>query len=168
MVQTYDQRWIELYTQRGYMMCDPLVSWGFGSEGVARWSALNFPDPHNILGQAAEFGLKFGVAVSVGPASSRSIGGFARSDREFSDAEIDSIHETVKLLHRESTPPTSLTAAQVFALRLIAKGARHAEAAAQLGISESALKARLRSARERLLARTTTEAIQRAQEYKLL
>ena len=46
--------------------------------------------------------------------------------------------------------------------------ARDAEAAALLGISESALKARLKSARERLYARTTAEAIQRAQEYKLL
>jgi LuxR family transcriptional regulator len=68
----------------------------------------------------------------------------------------------------ETTPPDSLTGAQIDALRLIANGSRYAAAAAQLGISESALKARLKSARERLLARTTAEAIQRAIEYKLL
>ena len=50
----------------------------------------------------------------------------------------------------------------------MASGSRYAEAAALLGISESALKARLKSARERLYARTTAEAIQRAQEYNLL
>lgn len=168
MIRTYDPEWIELYTSRGYMMCDPLVSWGFGNSGAVRWSALDHPDPHDVLGQAAQFGLKYGLAVSHGPISSRTIGGFARRDREFTDEEIDQILETVILLHRESTPAESLTDAQRHALRLVATGHRHAEAAALLGISESALKARLRSVRERLYARTTAEAIQRAQEYNLL
>lgn len=168
MIQTYDPAWIELYTSRGYMMCDPLVSWGFSTTGTSRWSELDHPDPHNVLGQAADFGLIYGVAVSHGPTSSRSIGGFARSDREFTDDEIETISRTVLKLHEESTPPDSLTKAQRHALRLVASGSRYAEAAALLGISESALKARLKSARERLYARTTAEAIQRAQEYKLL
>lgn len=168
MIQTYDPRWIERYTERGYLLCDPMVSWGFGNEGVIRWSAIGYQDPHNIFGQAAEFGLNYGICVSHGPVSSRTIGGFGRSDREFTDAEMVKIHETVQALHRESTPPESLTTAQRMALRLVASGARHAQAAAQLGISESALKARLRAARTRLFARTTAEAIQRAQEYKLL
>ncbi|NJM81612.1 MAG: LuxR family transcriptional regulator [Tabrizicola sp.] len=168
MVQTYDPRWIEMYTSRGYMMCDPLVSWGFGTEGAIRWSELEYPDPHNVLAQAAEFGLQFGIAVSHGPTSSRTIGGFARSDREFSDIEIEAITELVRILHRESTPPESLSGPQIEALRLISKGFRYSEAAQRIGISESALKARLRTARERLLCRTTVEAIQRAIEYKLL
>ena len=168
MIQTYDPAWIELYTSRGYMMCDPLVSWGFSTTGTSRWSELDHPDPHNVLGQAAEYGLQFGVAVSHGPTSSRSIGGFARRDREFTDDEIDIISRTVVKLHEESTPPESLTKAHRQALRLVASGSRYAEAAALLGISESALKARLKSARDRLYARTTAEAIQRAQEYKLL
>jgi LuxR family transcriptional regulator, quorum-sensing system regulator SdiA len=168
MVQTYDIGWIERYTARGYMLCDPIISWGFSTTGSQRWSALNFPDPHDVLGQAAEFGLNFGVAVSHGPTSSRSIGGFAREDREFTDEEIDHIRDTVRLLHEQSTPPESLTPAQRHALRLVGSGCRYAEAASLLGISESALKARLKTARERLYARTTAEAIQRAREYSLL
>jgi LuxR family transcriptional regulator, quorum-sensing system regulator SdiA len=168
MVQTYDPRWIERYTERGYMLCDPLVSWGFSAEGAVRWSELPMPDPHRIMEQAAEFGLRYGVAVSCGPVSSRSIGGFARADREFTDAEIATIEKTVRLLHEASTPKQGLTPAQRHALRAVANGYRHAEAAALLGISDSAFKARLRSARERLLARTTAEAIQRAREYNLL
>ena len=46
--------------------------------------------------------------------------------------------------------------------------ARIAAAAAHLRISESALKARLASARAALLAQTTTEAIQRARDYRLI
>lgn len=168
MVQTYDPRWIEIYTSRGYMMCDPLVSWGFGTEGTIRWSALQYPDPHQVMEQAKAFGLNFGLAVSFGPTSSRTIGGFARSDREFTDDEIAEVGELVRILHRETTPPERLSGPQTEALRLIAKGFRYSEAADKIGISESALKARLRSARERLLCRTTAEAIQRALEYKLL
>jgi len=165
---TYNPEWIERYTARGYMLCDPLVSWGLGNDGAVRWSEMGIPDPHNIFGQAAEFGLNYGVAVSCGPVASRTIAGFARSDREFTQTEMDQIYETVVLLHKEATPPDSLTPAQRHALRLVANGSRHAEAAALLGISESALKARLKSARERLFARTTAEAVQRAQEYNLL
>ena len=168
MVQTYDPEWIERYTSRGYMLCDPIVSWGFANTGSSRWSELDFPDPHDVLGQAAAFGLNYGVAISHGPVSSRTIGGFARGEREFTDEEISKIRETVAMLHEESTPPESLTSAQRHALRLVASGHRYAEAAALLGISESALKARLKSARDRLYARTTAEAIQRAQEYNLL
>ena len=61
-----------------------------------------------------------------------------------------------------------LTKAQIEALRCIAGGDRHAAAAAKLGISESALKARITSARVRLMARTTAEAIQRAKDYRLI
>lgn len=168
MIQTYDPRWSEIYTEKGYMLADPMVFWGFGNDGTIRWSDIDLPDPHGILEQAAGFGLKYGVAVALGPTSSRTIGGFARDDREFNDAEIAGIAKIVNRLHEASTPPEELTPAQRMALRLVARGNRHAEAAALLGISESALKARLRAARERLFVRTTAEAIQRAQEYNLL
>jgi len=168
MFRTYPKEWLDIYTQKGYMLCDPMVSWGFATEGTCRWSELPLDDPHNIFGQAKEFDLNYGMVVSHGSVESRSIGGFAREDREFTDTEMSEIAEIVKRLHAETTPPESLTDAQAAALRLIASGSRHAQAAAELGISESALKARLKSARERLLARTTAEAVQRASEYKLL
>lgn len=168
MIQTYDPRWTEIYTERGYMLADPMVFWGFGNDGAIRWSEIDLPDPHGILDQARSHGLTYGVAVAFGPTASRTIGGFARDDREYNDDEIARISEIVEKLHIASEPPEQLTSAQRMALRLIARGNRHAEAAALLGISESALKARLRSARDRLFVRTTAEAIQRAQEYKLL
>lgn len=167
MVQTYDPRWVEAYTQHGYLMSDPMVNWALGQSGTCRWSALDLPDPQDILSKATRFDLNFGVAVSHGPSGSRSIGGFARADREFHDNEIAQIFALVLGLHQATTPPDHLSVAQVDALRLIANGYRYADAAAQLAISESALKARLRTARERLLCRTTAEAIQRAAANKL-
>ncbi len=168
MIQTYDPRWSETYTEKGYMLADPMVFWGFGNDGAIRWSEIDLPDPLGIMAQARAYGLAYGVAVSAGPTSSRTIGGFARDDREFTDAEIDQIRDIVETLHTRATPPDRLTPAQRMALRLVAKGNRHAEASATLGISESAFKARLRAAREALFVRTTAEAVQRAQEYNLL
>ena len=80
----------------------------------------------------------------------------------------DSIERKVLRLHDLSEPPDALTEAQIEALRMIAGGDRFAQAAEKLGISESALKARITTARNRLMARTTAEAIQRAKDNRLI
>ncbi len=167
-VNTYDPEWSEHYTVNAYGLRDPMISWGLSCEGSTRWSEIQLPDPFNIWGQAADFGLIYGAAFACGPIQSRTIVGIARGDREFDDMEIEKVYGLILALHEISEPPTELTPAQVQALRCIADGDRHAAAAAKLGISESAFKARLISARTRLMARTTSEAIQRAKEYRLL
>lgn len=168
MFHTYPKSWSDIYTRNGYSLSDPNVIWGFSNEGTCRWSELPVADTKKILKHASDHGLRYGVAVAHGSSDSKSIGGFSRSDREFSDDEISDIQNVIKRLHSETRPPESLTEAQVDALKLIADGCRQSEAAAKLRISESALKARLKTARERLLARTTTEAIQRAVEHNLM
>ncbi|MEM6276466.1 MAG: autoinducer binding domain-containing protein [Pseudomonadota bacterium] len=167
-LQTYPPDWIEAYTAKGYALRDPIIAWGFGQEGATRWSEIGIPDPFGILEEAALHGLRYGAVVPVGELRSRTIGSVARSDREFSDAEIAVISHHVERLHELTQPPERLTEAQLTALRFIAEGERHAAAAAKLNISESALKARLTAAREKLFARTTAEAIQRAKDYGLL
>ena len=166
--QTYSQEWSDYYTEHAFALLDPMVAWGFSVEGTTRWSEIDLPDTFDVFGKAASYGMKYGASVSVGPIKSRTIAGATRGDREYTDSEIDRISTLIHLLHRETEPPESLTDAQREALQLIASGHRHAAAAAKLGISESALKARLTSARNRLLARTTAEAIQRAKDYRLL
>jgi LuxR family transcriptional regulator len=166
--QTYPKGWIDLYTEEAYALRDPIIAWGFSQVGAKRWTEINIPDPFDILGQAKQYGMHYGFAVSCGPMQSRTIASAARADRDFDDAEIDSFERLIVQLHTITEPPKSLTDAQIEALRCIAEGDRHAAAAARLNISESALKARLSSARASLLARTTAEAIQRARDYRLL
>lgn len=166
--QTYPDEWFEHYTNNGYALRDPTIAWGFSTTGSCRWSTLPIPDPFNILQDASDHGLTFGLTVSCGPINSRTIASFARADREFIDDEIAEVSTIVRRLHDITEPPASLTKAQKEALRCIAEGDRHAAAAAKLGITESAFKARLISVRERLKARTTAEALQRAKEYRLL
>ncbi len=167
-VRTYDEAWTKIYDENAYALRDPLVFWGLGVKGCTRWSAIKLPDPFNILGQARAFGLTFGAVVSHGPITSRTIVGIARDDREFTDDEMVRAVDVVNRLHIAAEPPTELTQAQIEALRLLADGDRHTAAAAKLGISESAFKARLQSARVRLGARTTAQALKKAREYQLL
>lgn len=166
--QTYDQRWIDHYTENGYVLRDPMTAWGFSRTGWIRWSDPALLDPFGLFKEAERYGLQYGATVSCGPIKSRTIASFARPDREFRDDEIAKIEKTVLRLHDLSEPPEALTEAQIEALRMIAGGDRFAAAAEKLGISESALKARITTARNRLMARTTAEAIQRAKDNRLI
>lgn len=168
MFQTYDQAWQDHYTENGYVLRDPMVAWGFSQTGHIRWSDRSLPDPFSLFKEAAKYGLLYGATVACGPIKSRTIASFSRSDREFTEEEIPAIEAIVLRMHDMTEPPEELTKAQIDALRCIAGGDRIAAAAAKLGISESALKARITSARIRLMARTTAEAIQRAKDYRLM
>jgi LuxR family transcriptional regulator len=168
MVNTYPEAWQEVYTAKVYGLRDPTLAWGLSHSGTRRWSQIGLLDPFGFLIEAAQYGLKYGMIASIGPMSSRTIAGAARSDREFNDDEIEHIYRIVQRMHDLSEPPARLSRPQADALRCIAEGDRHAAAAARLGISESAFKARLTSARQKLMARTTAEAVQRAREYGLI
>jgi LuxR family transcriptional regulator len=165
---TYPTAWVDHYNSHSYYLRDPLVFWGVGVEGTTRWSSIPLPDPFGVMKKAANHGLKFGAVSSYGPITSRSIVGISRSDREFDDDELVQLRELTIQLHIEAKPPSELTKAQIEALQCLANGDRHTAAAEKLGISESAFKARLQSARVRLEARTTSEAIRKAREYRLL
>lgn len=165
---TYPLEWTEHYAESLMAFWDPVVVWSLANTGNKRWSALKIPDPMGIMKQARAYGLNYGVAISLGKLSKRSLLGIARSDREFTDEEIRHAVEIFTRIHELVVESKSLTPNQADALRLIAGGDLHTAASNKLGISESALKARLRSVRIRLNARSTAEAITRAKEHNLL
>lgn len=166
--QTYPKAWSDQYTRKAYALRDPMIAQGISRTGATRWSEINLPDPFGIMKDAAAHGLIYGVCVSCGKISSRTVAGVSRTDREFTDDEITEINDVVLQLHSISRPPDALTNAEIEALKVLASGERYANGAAVLGISESALKARLSSARKKLFARTSAEAIQRAKDYRLI
>ena len=165
---SYPEGWVDLYTRNSYHLKDPVAVWGFLNQGMLRWSEVPVPDEAGILTEAAGFGLLFGTVVSCGPITSRSICSFARADREHSDAEMVTLQEIATALHVGVYKTPKLTPAQTSALVAVAKGQRYSEAAWNLGITESALKARVMSARKALDARTTLEAVHRANMLGLL
>ena len=100
--QTYSKAWIDIYSQNGYVMQDPTVAWGFHNVGAIRWSELADQDPMEIYQKAKPFGLVYGFACAVENGGTRSVAGFARADREFTDAEIASIQADVCDLHTKT------------------------------------------------------------------
>jgi LuxR family transcriptional regulator, quorum-sensing system regulator SdiA len=166
--RNHSKLWTTRYDENAFALRDPRIFWGLSICGATRWSEIKFPDPFQILKQAREYGMCFGAAASCGPITSRSIVIVTREDREFADEEIEELQVLTLALHEICEPPFKLTGCQIEALVLLDEGHRNMSAANKLGISESALKFRLRSARMRLEARTTAEAIRKARVYRLL
>jgi LuxR family transcriptional regulator len=103
MFQTYPQRWLERYNAGGLLLRDPVVQWGMQNLGRTRWSDLEKLDRDHILDEARSFGLMNGAAISVFASGTRSIGGFARADREYDDEELAEMETLLIRLHEETT-----------------------------------------------------------------
>ncbi|MCP1169855.1 autoinducer binding domain-containing protein [Limimaricola litoreus] len=158
--------WRETYARKSYFLRDPAIGWALGHDGVIEWEAL--ADAYGVIADARAHGVAHGITVATGSAEVRSFCGLARQDRSFTASERQTALDVLTRLHEGPPGAISLTKAQREALRLMAGGERHSRAAALIGISESALKARLKSARLSLGARTTAEAVHAAQMHGLI
>lgn len=163
--------WVDHYTNHRFMLHDPVIRWIYANTGAIAWSAIDLPDPMRVLDQAQTFGLRYGVAVACFDGNregQRSFGSFARSDREFERAEIDALHDYVLRLHHAKAPPTNLTKAELEALKMVKEGLRLKQIAHALGVTEGAVKQRLKSAKNKLKARTSAQAAAMVREFGLI
>lgn len=151
--------WIEYYSVRGLLVHDPVMRWVYSTTGVARWSSITTPDPQKIMRAAEKHGLTNGVAMCIaGEAGYRSYANFFHKGRPFTDLEIAQLFDIMKSLHRGDSGEVPLTTAEVEALRLQSEGMRLKQIAWELGISVSAVKARLSNAKRKLGAQTASQA----------
>lgn len=153
--------WVEFYTTNGLVVHDPVMKWVYGNTGLLRMAEIALPDPYQIRARAEVFGLTHGAAISVMLPSDRgrrSYGLFFRADRDFADQELAVLHGLVRQLHTGGNDEPNLTAAEIEALQMQATGLRLKKIAAELGISESAVKARLNNAKKKLGAKTLAQA----------
>ena len=163
--------WVEFYTTHGLVVHDPAMKWVYGQVGSARFSELELPDPQQVRAHAAVFGLGHGAAVSVlGTADKgrRSYGLFFRDDRNFEESEMLGLQTIVQRLHDGPEDERSLTAAEIEALKLQSEGLRLKQIADRLGISESAVKARLNNVKRKLGAKTQSQAASIAAARRIL
>ena len=163
--------WVDHYTKGGYMLLDPVVQWAYTHTGATTWSALRDNDPHGILAIAATFGLHFGLCLSIADetaAGQRSFASFARADREFSQLEVRLLAAYLDRRHAELSPPTNLTRAELEALNMVKDGMRLKEIAYDLGVTEGAVKQRLKGAKTKLHANTSTQAATLARQFRLI
>ena len=169
-MNSFPPEWVRIYTSRGYMLSDPVIRWAYENNGETRWSGIKSPDPNGVMAQARGFGLNFGAVISYrrDTDTNRTFGSFARTDREFSDFELTHISDMLVELHENRTPPTNLTAAELEVLAMLKQGMLMKQVAVALGVSESAIKGRLRNAKLKLSAKTNTHAASVASELGLI
>ncbi len=163
--------WVKEYTSGGLMVSDPVLRWVYAGAGSIRWSEINLPDPNGVLRRAGDHGLIYGAAVvfidEVEPGL-RSFGSFCRSDREFAEDELEELSARILQLHRDYAPPKTLTKAELEALRMVKDGLLVKEIAGILGVTEGAVKQRLKNAKLKLGAKTSTQAATMASDFGLV
>ncbi len=167
----FPKQWVERYQARGLLMNDPVMHWMFQNTGVCRWSRIDIDDPRGVMTQAKRFGLEFGVAICCADTTAsgqRSFGSFGRGDREFESSEIETLHAMLQLAHDRMVPPKNLTVAELEALGLVKNGHLMKEIANMLGVSEGAVKQRLKNAKSKLNAKTSTQAATLATTFGLI
>ena len=167
---TLPKDWVDFYTANSLMLHDPVIKWLYGNIGAVRWSEIEISDPLSVMRHANIHGLRFGAAVSClnQGQSQRSIASFVRDDREFTEGEMQTLESHLQHLHDAKAPPTNLTMAELEALQLVKNGLLLKEIAHQLGVSQGAVKQRLKNAKGKLNARTSTHAATLAVEYGLI
>lgn len=169
-------KWAARYAQRGYFVLDPVIRRLFAAPGPCRWSDVPpAEDPMGILAQAAAFGLRHGLGLAfrdeegAGPVATQvSFGLFARSDRDFTDSEVAELADRLEAAHRALRPPAGVTRAEREALGMIRAGYLTKEIAAELGVTDGAIKQRLKNAKGKLGANTTAQAACMAADYGLI
>lgn len=171
-LNTFASGWVDHYTSSGLALHDPLMRWVYSESGSARWSEIALPDPMNVLGAYAQFGMRFGAVICVsanGERPRRTFGYFARSDKEITSEEMAELERMLRAVHfHEAEVEQPLTRAQTEALQLLSRGMRLKQIAFALDISESAVKARLKSAMVRMDARTPVQAAAIASQRGLI
>ena len=163
--------WVTHYTRQRFMLFDPVVRWVHANTGLIKWSDLGEDDPKGILKQAQTFGMRYGVAVSVFDGNAqgqRSFGYFARNDREFTGLESKLLQSYLNRRHLEMAPPTNLTTAEIEALRMVKDGMRLKEVAHELGVTEGAIKQRIKNAKAKLNANTSSQAATIAAQHGIV
>ncbi len=168
---TLPSEWVNRYTSKGYMMMDPVIRWVYSNSGTVRWSDIPVDDPRLILQDAKKFDLNYGLAISCqgeGEDGQRSFGSFCRSDREFSDDEVRILHQIMGELHESFSPPKNLTKAELEVLIMVKDGLLMKQIADDLGISLGAVKQRLKNAKFKLRAKTSSHAAALAIQFGLI
>lgn len=159
------EAWVREYTASGLLVHDPAMAWAYQHQGFVRTRDLAAADGQGVLELAKYHGLNFGGVVCCrdsDQAGERSFGFFFRSDREYSASELEELHAGLLATHRAYARPKNLTEAELKTLGLVKNGLLMKEIASALGVSESAVKQRLRNARLKLNAKTGSQAAARA------
>lgn len=109
MFQTYPDAWVQEYGRDGLVTSDPSVAWALMHTGSVLWEDLSHVDQDGVFQRAAAHGIRYGLTASVLWEGSRSIGGFARSDRCFTSDEATQLAAALGVLHEATKSGQTLS-----------------------------------------------------------
>ena len=115
--QSYAKEWLEHYSNKGMVIHDPIVRWGFENTGSADWEDLQDMDERDVLGSAAKYGLNYGVVISMVQDGSRSLAGYSRTDRKSTSQEVEFLQRNLSELHNMTVNQTKLSSDERAALK---------------------------------------------------
>lgn len=183
---TYPDTWTEIYVDRRYFEIDPAINvirWAFMP---VDWSSLDRRPAHvsRLFGEARSYDIgPHGLTIPVrGPKGERCLFSVTSNlrRRDWSRLRASSIHELQILSHylhetvlsasglREVDRYRNLSRRETQCLQLVATGRISKQIAADLSISENAVKLYLRSARIKLGAATSHQAVAKASFLELI
>jgi LuxR family transcriptional regulator len=164
---TYDPRWVQEYGEMNALLFDPSVAWCWVNEGIIRWSEIDIPDSLGVGIKAKKYDLNYGASMSVGPITSRSLGGISRADREFADSELESAFAIFTEMH-DLLESKKFKKIHIETLECYASGLSFGDIVKYLEISRTALTSRMKQIRKKLNVNSNVEAVRVASERGML
>lgn len=119
LYRSYDQAWIDHYSERGFMLTDPVVHWGLTHTGAINWADLSKDDTEGVLTDALAHGLFNGWTYATGPATARTIAGLTKTGADFTAAERSKIAQIVDEIHALTEGLDDMPATDQEALRAL-------------------------------------------------
>lgn len=166
---TYADEWQVLYKQKHYVWVDPIVlnAMLYGNSDK-RWSDIKAPDVRGVWKTAKLYGLVYGATFARTRALNKSLLSLAREDREFTDTEMFQLSNWFDQFLQEVDQGLNLSEKEIDVVKLLARDMNIEEVSEALDISQSAIKWRLKQAREKVGCKHNYTLIAKASQAKLL
>lgn len=149
---TYPQSWQERYEKLKWIAVDPVLNWAFrGPGGDERWSAIGVGTVggKRFMEAARKAGLRYGAVFVRNVGTGVSFISVARPDRELSSGEMAKLSGVATEFFADITTEDRISKRAIDVLQRLADHQSISEISEELGISESAVKARLNDARKK-------------------
>jgi LuxR family transcriptional regulator len=159
LLSTVHPEWQQVYDRRNYVWFDPILLSTVMSDGDRRWSDVKLPDIRGVMREAKSFGLSFGATFARTNAHAKSLLSVGRSDRDILPAEMKELSEWFTSYCERIFIEDDLTLVEKQTLISLADDRSIKQVAEHLGVSQSAVKARLSSVRAKFKVNTNTKAI---------
>lgn len=184
LILTYEDAWVQRYTERDYFLIDPVVRAGVKGFLPLDWSEVDrsSPEAQQFFREADDHHVgREGVTLPVrGPAGERALFTITSnlSEREWKakrllcmrDFQILAhfVHDRAVELTGYRSKRAALSVREVQCLERIAAGRHVKQVASELSLSISAVNLYLRSARSKLKCASVAEAVVKATRIELL